>query len=485
MRTPPRRLRDAYRTLHTADDYTTWKQAADALDRLSGADAWRAEDASPFYNAALLRAHLEELRTLRHKGEYLALADRLDESLYRHLGDLSAPELYTRAHGGTKCLVAAYLDEVVASMEALADTPVPAVAAVEKIKRFERAANNFGRTALLLSGGATLGWYHLGVCKALHAHRLLPTVISGSSMGAMVAAGLCNRSDAELDTFFEHTSDVQLHGLTRLSARESLRRKAIYDPDVLLAAIRHNVGEVTFAEAHARSGRILNIHVSPVRARQKPRLLNYQTAPDLLVPESALASSAIPGAFPPVTLARRLPDGSVTDYLPTERWIDGSMHGDLPKLRLSRLLNVNHFVVSQTNPHVLPIAPLAQASGVLPFTVSLTTRSVGSTLATTLEVARQLSFATPAGAWIDLAHNLLTQEWGGDIDVHPPFDPRMFSKVLTNASHSDLETFIRDGERATWPHIEHIRQQTRIARTFERILATLRDQQHSELRDSV
>ncbi|NJN36554.1 MAG: hypothetical protein HC794_05210 [Nitrospiraceae bacterium] len=33
-------------------------------------------------------------------------------------------------------------------------------------------------------------------------------------------------------------------------------------------------------------------------------------------------------------------------YLDGERWVDGSLHGDLPKQRLSRLHNVNHFIVS-------------------------------------------------------------------------------------------------------------------------------------------
>ena len=172
---------------------------------------------------------------LRREGRLLRLADRLDESLYRHLGDLSEAELYTTAYAGTKLLVEAYLDEVVACMELIAKTPVPRVAMAEKRARFERAAANFGRTALLLSGGATLGWYHLGVCKALHAQRLLPTVISGSSMGAMLAAGICSRTDAELDALFADPRDVRLHGLTRLSSREALRQKAVYDPDVLLA----------------------------------------------------------------------------------------------------------------------------------------------------------------------------------------------------------------------------------------------------------
>ena len=37
-----------------------------------------------------------------------------------------------------------------------------------------------------------------------------------------------------------------------------------------------------------------------------------------------------------------------------ETWIDGSVESDLPMKRISQLFNVNHFIVSQVNPHVVP-----------------------------------------------------------------------------------------------------------------------------------
>jgi TAG lipase / steryl ester hydrolase / phospholipase A2 / LPA acyltransferase len=37
-----------------------------------------------------------------------------------------------------------------------------------------------------------------------------------------------------------------------------------------------------------------------------------------------------------------------------QRWIDGSVENDLPMSRLSELFNVNHFIVSQVNPHIVP-----------------------------------------------------------------------------------------------------------------------------------
>ena len=44
----------------------------------------------------------------------------------------------------------------------------------KKLEFFSEAKHAYGRTALLLSGGASLGFYHIGVIKALFEQNLLP-----------------------------------------------------------------------------------------------------------------------------------------------------------------------------------------------------------------------------------------------------------------------------------------------------------------------
>jgi predicted acylesterase/phospholipase RssA len=47
--------------------------------------------------------------------------------------------------------------------------------------------------------------------------------------------------------------------------------------------------------------------------------------------------------------------GNIIPYYPGEvRWSDGSITSDLPAENLAHMFNVNQFVVSQLNPHVLP-----------------------------------------------------------------------------------------------------------------------------------
>jgi TAG lipase/steryl ester hydrolase/phospholipase A2/LPA acyltransferase len=36
------------------------------------------------------------------------------------------------------------------------------------------------------------------------------------------------------------------------------------------------------------------------------------------------------------------------------KWSDGSVESDLPMSRLSEMFNINHFIVSQVNPHIAP-----------------------------------------------------------------------------------------------------------------------------------
>ncbi len=60
----------------------------------------------------------------------------------------------------------------------------------KKIEFFENCEKAYGQPALMFSGGATLGLFHTGVCKALIEQDLMPKVLSGSSAGAIMTGML-------------------------------------------------------------------------------------------------------------------------------------------------------------------------------------------------------------------------------------------------------------------------------------------------------
>lgn len=479
-----RRLRRLDAALLNAETYAEWQQVAEEHDRLTGMDAWRADDESPHYDAPLLRAEIVRLKALRQSDDAWGLAKQLHESVTRHKGDVTAPDLYDQALSGTKHLVTDYLDEVEASLRYLASSRLAGLDESQQMRRFVEAQRVFGRSALMLSGGATWGFFHIGVCKALFENDLLPDILSGASTGAMIAAGVGTRTDAELQHLFDHPEEMRRDGLQPLAAKEALRTGAILDSEALHDVLRHNVGEYTFAEAAARSGRSLNISVSPTRHRQKPRLLNALTSPDVLVASAAVASSALPGLFPPAMLQQRVQrrtkarhlqtEPAVVPYIPTERWVDGSIHGDLPKLRLARLHDVNHFIVSQTNPHIVPFVR-QRSRGVFSTAAALTTAAVRHQGAYAAELAQRATSGSrgPVGLMAEQARALVSQDYRGDIDIHPRFRMDLLGKMVVNPSLDDLKTFIQEGERATWPKLAMVRDQTRICRTFAACIAEL------------
>jgi TAG lipase / steryl ester hydrolase / phospholipase A2 / LPA acyltransferase len=467
-------MRAAHKALDAALTYPQWHQAASAVDRLTGAEAWRNDDACDHYHADLLREQRDQMTQLRTNGQAVELTDLLTHSLYRNLSDIQSPALYETALAGTKRLVTTYLDECELALDWLADSEAFPVA--DKRARFEQAAHVFGRSALMLSGGATLGFYHLGVVKGLFEQGLLPDVISGSSTGAMIAAGVCSKNDDELARMYAEPDTIRRDGLLRVGLKEWAKSGSMMSSEQLHDVIRHNAGDATFHDAHAHSGRVLCISVSPTRVRQKPRLLTHLTAPDVMIASAALASSALPGLFPPVVLEMRDNHGAVVPYIETEKWVDGSIFGDLPKLRLSRLHNINHFIVSQTNPHVLPIAQLQGGnSGALPTLTGLAgslARNQGSGV---VDLVRRVSGSGTLGLATEQLHTLVNQDYKGDIDIHPRFNPQVYSKVLSNPTRDDLDFFILEGQRAVWPRLAMIRDHTRISRAFERSLKKIND----------
>ncbi|MBU1537033.1 DUF3336 domain-containing protein, partial [Myxococcota bacterium] len=352
-----RTKRQAKKRLASAGTFLEWLSAARELDNLVGTTEWINEDDSPLYEKDLLIDLVISLERLRKENRIPELIKTLEDGLYRHHHDCINPSLYQETYSGeSKVLPRRVLSEAAKTLNFLCDIPSSLYSDEAKLVQFKKSAKTFGRSALMLSGGATMGIYHLGVVKALHDADLLPRVISGSSMGAIVAAGICTRKRSQLDEFFRDPEQIHRTAMRFNSPGKILREGALFDPQMLLEHIRANLGgDFTFEEAYNISGLILNISVSPTRSRQKPKILNYLSSPNLLVTQSTMVSCAMPLLFRPGMLMARGAQGTPEPYLPTERWVDGTLGGDLPMARVSRLHNVNHYIVSQTNPHIYPL----------------------------------------------------------------------------------------------------------------------------------
>jgi NTE family protein len=471
-----RRLHSLEYAMEQALGYDEWLQAAEELDSLQGLDDWREDDVSDLYHYALVKEHSTNLRKYRKKGDVVNLLTTLEESLYRHLGEIGAPELYRKALAGTKRLITEFLEEVDASMRYICDNDYPGLSNADKLAQFEQAARVYGRPALLMSGGAALGVYNIGVVAALLDADVLPQVISGASMGSFVAVVIGSRSREDLMDLFQNLDRLHTTALQMVSPMTMLKDKVILDSDQLFECIDTNSGGLTFREAFEKSGLVIKIPVSPTRSRQKPRLLNHLTSPDVMIAHASLASCAIPGVFPPVTLMCRDGQGETVPYMGTEKWTDGSVYGDIPVQRMSRLHNVNMSIVSQSNPHVIPFTALhkAEAPRLLSNTSSALLNSVKAQATVALDFARSSVSYRPLRSLLDSGHAVLAQQYHGDINIHLPPKPAIYTRLLTNPDEKGMDEYMLLGRRATWPELAAIRDKTRISRAFDSCIASLR-----------
>ena len=465
-----RKQREIRRDLTMAQDYRTWRETASELDRLEGSDEWKQEETSELYDWRLIRSRLRQIRTYREEGSVARLAHHLRQGLHWNLANTGNPDLFGHhARVGTKQLITEYVAEVCSALEELSEVEHADFPEVEKQKFFRETAQSYGRSALMLSGGATLGLFHVGVVKALFRENVLPVVMSGSSAGSVVAATVGTRSPDDLDDLLDPES-AYYHFWRILNLRQMWQRRALMDQSQLRRAIAKNVRDLSFDEAYKLSGRIVNITVSPAGANQPPRLLNYLTFPYLYLREAVLASCAVPILFPPVMLMTRDERGERVPWMPLLRWSDGSLKSDLPMLRLRRLHNVNHFIVSQTNPHVLPFVGQREpgARGLVNGAKTYAGATVRSQASGLLKLARAVLPIPSVGQTIDTATSILDQDYRGNINIFPEVSLWRYANVTSNPKLGDVQRFMLEGERAAWPRIEMIRLQTAIAQTLDR-----------------
>lgn len=456
------------------EDYNAWKAWAQAEDLRSGAARWKDEEACDLYDYKVIRRRFDELVDIRTSGDVHRLLFYLNEGLHGNMGGMGAPGLYSRARFGTKTLVSRYVLELVAALDDLEHADESDVPYAAKLALFGRARDCFGRSALMLSGAGALGAFHIGVAKALAEQGLVPNVISGASAGSIVAAILGTHGSDELVALFSRAS-IATRFAAMQDTREGGKRRQRLKVENVRDLIETTIPDLTFIEAFEETGRSINVSVAPASLHQRSRLLNASTSPNAFIREAVLASCAIPGIFPPVTLAARDASGKRCPYVPSRQWVDGSITDDLPARRLARLYGVNHFITSQANP--LSFFAVQDPHGA----DSLVSRFLSIYWSTSRDLVRAVyPFAMglvrnidPVNTYTRFLFSVMSQNYDADINIilrGRYFDPKL---LLARLTPEEAEGLAREGERASWPKIEMIRNCTEVSRRIEAGLARL------------
>ncbi len=161
------------------------------------------------------------------------------------------------------------------------------------------------RLGVALGSGGLRGLAHIGVLKVLEEQGIPVYAISGASIGALIAAAWAvGAAAAELEAGARHVA--RLPRLARL-LEPGPPLVSIASTGRLAGFLRNYLGETRFEET-----RIPLAMVATDLDTGEPVVLR-----EGLLLDGVLASTAVPGIFPPVEMAgRRLVDGALSDPIP-------------------------------------------------------------------------------------------------------------------------------------------------------------------------
>ncbi|KAF8558748.1 patatin-domain-containing protein [Imleria badia] len=462
------------RRLRASRTYEEWKESALTLDRYLDFHEWKRIDEDPFYDWKLVKKVNRSLKILRERNDVRGVLGVLETCIRSNFAGVESPRLYSETFLGTKNLIESYHDEQERALRFIRESTE--LSNDEKRRFFKSATTNLGTSALCLSGGASFGYYHVGVVKAFLDAGLLPQVIAGTSAGGLVAALVCTRTDEELKSLLvpelahkitacDDPFEVWFKRFRKTGARfdsVTWARKCAF----------FTRGSMTFREAYLRTGRILNISVIPAARHSPTKLLNYVTAPDTVIWSALIASAAVPGILNPVVLMQKLKDGRLVPWNWGSKFKDGSLRVDIPIQALNLYFNVTHPVVSQVNPHVhlFFFAPRGSAGKPVAhrkgkgwrgnFLLSAAEQWLKLELTKNFKVIRDL----------ELLPQLLGQDWSsvflqrfdGTVTIWPKTRLLDWFRILSDPDPAELQRMIRVGEIVTWPKLHIIENRYRI-----------------------
>lgn len=151
--------------------------------------------------------------------------------------------------------------------------------------------------------------------------------------------------------------------------------------------------------------------------------------------------------------------------------------------RLAEMFNVNHFIVSQVNPHVVPF--LLKEEDIIAQEAQQHTSTGGSapTWFNTLshlaksEALHRMHTVAELGIFPNLLTktvSVLSQKYSGDITIFPEISYTDFPRMLSNPTPGFMHQAMLSGERATWPKISIIKNHCAIELALDEAVQKLR-----------
>lgn len=384
--------------LKTYDEYLKF---AKNVDILTGADIWRESFVSSNYDyeTVLVLYMMLSNYDMTKKDDVAKVKDLLITDgpfMTRNFANIGDVSLYSKSLLGTKKLIEVLLKKCNMILDEMDKNNL-----VDS-DYFTTCNLSLGHTALILNGGSLFGLYHLGVFKALFNNNYLPKIISGSSMGACMAAMICCLPIKEVNKVLNENGYI-VNKL--INEEQELLKECGYgqqdlkflddgkDTDLNMTKMITNVifkgyskdiflfykyvklrvcRKMTFQEAFELTGYKYNIVIYPKEyVITCPTLLNHITTPNVII-SSAIDCSLGSEMVPNCKLLCKNFNGEIEDYLITnnfkieylspDRYNDSNTDNNYSKVfagekktayeKLTELYNVNNFIISLARPYL-------------------------------------------------------------------------------------------------------------------------------------
>ncbi|GMG28751.1 unnamed protein product [Ambrosiozyma monospora] len=473
-----------------ATSYTEWYETSIQLDQLCGNNKWKETPESQLFDYELVSTRLEELRSARLEKDYHKLLYLIRTTWTRNMANMDNINLYRHSSVGTKVLVEEFISECETCLKLFASGQT-GLDDGYVLGMLMQTRKNYGRVAITMSGGGCFGLLEIGVFATLLEMDLLPKIVSGSSSGSIFSSIMCAKTTPEVLELLSTLADRQFEIFEKDDTPETtvsclarlLKYGTWFENTHLQTTMKDFLGDLTFREAYNRTGRILNITVSPASVFDQPTLLNYLTAPNVLIWSAVCASCSLPGVFPSSTIyEKQPPTGLIQEWSTQEiKFVDGSVNGDLPITRLSEMFNVNHVIAVQVNPHVAPLLKMSIecVGGEVENEYSAKLKQLlhhGYNLVTTeamhyLEVLSEIGIATNICTKLK---QVLSQQYSGDITILPDIRLTELNKLLANPTPEFIWDCIVRGARATWPKVSIIKNHCSVEFCLDKSITAIR-----------
>ena len=114
------RIKKLKRKLEHAENYEEWKSIALKLDEETGAQEWKFDNGSPYFDAEIISHRLNLLRRYRQQNRTHDLMYILREGFSHDVANIGHPMLFAHTYVGTKKIIEDYIDEVSNSLAFIA-----------------------------------------------------------------------------------------------------------------------------------------------------------------------------------------------------------------------------------------------------------------------------------------------------------------------------------------------------------------------------